>query len=307
MADGQFSTTKARKSTRTCWELNPNEVSAIEIIGAGSTSTVYSGIYRGARIAIKEINDVDDGTILAVRRELDVMTRTSHPHLLQFVGIISQEAPLRLCLEMCVGGTLFDLLHNRWDIELSWTQRLKILIDISDAMEYLHSFRKQIIHRDLKSLNIFLFDEMQDLTSVPIVKIADFGFARMKETVQNGIAPMRDWPTLTRGAGSPHWMAPEIYAGNHYDVKADTFSFAIVMYEVSTRHMAFEELEPCMAAGEIQSGARPDVSKPDPMPADTPDQLMELIEECWRQDSSLRPGFPEIHARLKVIGMYYGC
>lgn len=292
---------KVRKAKKQNWELNPTDVIGLCPIGEGSTSTVYRGTYAGWDIAIKEINDVDDGTLLAVRRELQVMTRTEHPHLLKFIGLISHEPPLRLCLEYCAGGTLFDLLHNRWDVNLSWHQRMKMLVDIASAMEYLHGFRKQIIHRDLKSLNIFLVNEVTDESCVPIVKIADFGFARMRETIQDGTARAKDWPTLTRCAGSMHWMAPEIYAGNHYDEKADTFSFAIVMYEISTRHMAFEDLEPDMAADEIQSGQRPDITKPDPMPMDAPEEMIQLMEQCWNQHSPLRPGFPEILFRLRRI------
>lgn len=286
-----------RKKKSTDWELNPEDLTVVEEVGHGSTSRVYLGRLGDKYVAIKEIAEVDENTLLAVKRELQVMTRVHHPHLLKFVGLISLKPPLRLCLEFCAGGTLFDLLHNRWDIPLSWTQRMTMLVDISAAMEYLHTSRKQIIHRDLKSLNIFLFEAVDDDKTMPIVKIADFGFARIREKLGS---QEKDWPTLTRCAGSMHWMAPEVYQGTHYHEKADTFSYSIVTYEIICRHMAFEDFDPVSAGEKISAGERPSLDA-EFVPADTPAGLVDLMLECWSQDAEKRPTFPEIHRRLLEI------
>jgi|EP00927_Polykrikos_kofoidii_P072510 serine/threonine protein kinase len=279
------------------WELNPEELQIIDTVGHGSTSHVYSAKLGTQLVAVKEVAEVDEGTLLAVRRELQVMTRTDHPHLLRFIGLISLTPPLRLCLEYCAGGTLFDLLHNFWDIPVSWKQRLKILVDVASAMKYLHGFRKQIIHRDLKSLNIFLTQPVVDEKSVPDIKIADFGFARIREQIVG--QRQQDWPTLTRGAGSMHWMAPEVYSGTHYHEKADTFSFSIVTYEVICRHMAFEDLDPESAGEQISQGYRPNTDEL--VPKETPPKLFDLMTRCWDQQPEQRPTFATIHTELLEI------
>jgi serine/threonine protein kinase len=282
------------------WELNPDELEELDDIGHGSTSRVYSAKYEGVVIAVKEIAEVDDGTLLAVRRELQVMTRINHPKLLKFIGLISVQPPLRLCLEYCAGGTLFDLLHNCWEVDLSWKQRLKILVDIASAMEYLHGLRKQIIHRDLKSLNIFLMNEITCDSDEPDVKIADFGFARIRQEIKDCVEKKGDWPSLTRGAGSMHWMAPEVYTTTHYHDKADIFSFSIVIYEVICRHMAFEDLDAESAAEEISQGIRPDLSE-EMVPRETPDSLYKLMQRCWDHLPEQRPNFAQIHRELQAV------
>lgn len=294
--DGASSKKSGKRTSQ--WEMNPEDLEIVQMIGAGSTSTVYQGIYQGKQaVAVKEIDACDDSTLLAVRRELQVMTKVDHPHILKLIGVISVTAPLRLCLEHCTGGTLFDLLHNCWEIPVSWPQRLKVLVDISSAMEYLHGFRKQIIHRDLKSLNIFLVDPVVDETSAPNVKIADFGFARIRERVRG--RPV-EWATPTKAAGSMHWMAPEVYKGLMYYEKADVFSYSIVTYEVICRHMAFEDLDAETAGQHICDGDRPDLGE-EFVPAETNTELLELMKECWAQDPDHRPTYTDITARLLKI------
>merc|ERR1719456_1524595 len=168
--------------------------------------------------------------------------------------------PLRLCLEYCRGGSLFELLHNNWQIPLSWRQRLKVLMDTSSATDYLHNFTPPIIHRDLKSLNLLLLDPVVDQHTKPNVKLADFGFARMREEVLTASG----WSSpMTKGAGTSHWMAPEVSTGTDYTEKADTFSFAMITYEVICRHVPFERLDATAASRKINAGERPDVYSED--------------------------------------------
>jgi serine/threonine protein kinase len=158
-------------------------------------------------------------------------------------------------------------------------------------MEYLHNFRKEIIHRDLKSLNIFLYTSVENEVTIPDIRLADFGFARILEG-------SKEWPTMTRGAGSMHWMAPEVFLGNQYHGQADVFSFAIVTYEVVCRHMAFDDLDPDAAAERIATGYRPDSEF---VPPDAPVPLEMLMCRCWSHEPDDRPTFTEIREELGRI------
>eukprot|EP00928_Gymnodinium_smaydae_P086826 TRINITY_DN71249_c0_g1_i1.p1 TRINITY_DN71249_c0_g1~~TRINITY_DN71249_c0_g1_i1.p1 ORF type:complete len:306 (+),score=46.86 TRINITY_DN71249_c0_g1_i1:106-1023(+) len=294
MAEEGASRPASRKKKTEDWELNPNDLKVIEAIGQGSTASVYWATLHGHDIAVKEIQAVDDGTLLAVRRELQVMNKVDHPHLLKIVGLVSKTPPLRLCLEFCSGGTLFDLLHNMWHIQLRWQQRLKILYDMASAMEYLHTFRKPIMHRDLKSLNVFLRTPVDDQDSEIDVKIADFGFSRIRSKG----ATDADWSSMTQGAGSIHWMAPEVFMGTKYSSKADVFSFGIVIYEVVCRHMAFEDKDADSAGQLIAAGQRPTFEH---VPQSAPPELVNLMQRCWAQSPVERPTFTEIYAELVAI------
>eukprot|EP00928_Gymnodinium_smaydae_P052458 TRINITY_DN3635_c0_g1_i1.p1 TRINITY_DN3635_c0_g1~~TRINITY_DN3635_c0_g1_i1.p1 ORF type:complete len:336 (+),score=48.18 TRINITY_DN3635_c0_g1_i1:84-1010(+) len=297
MAEGDQTrptSSSGRKKKTEDWELNPDDIRVIEAIGQGSTASVYWATLNGLDIAVKEIQAVDDGTLLAVRRELQVMNKVDHPHLLKIVGLVSKTPPLRLCLEFCSGGTLFDLLHNMWHVQLKWTQRVKALCDMASALNYLHTYRKPIMHRDLKSLNVFLRTPVESQDSEIDVKIADFGFSRIRS---KGGAD-GEWSEMTQGAGSIHWMAPEVFTGTRYTTKADVFSFGIVIYEVICRHMAFEDQDADSAGQLLASGQRPTFEH---VPESCPRELVDLMVRCWAQSPDDRPTAGEIHAELYAL------
>ena len=131
--------------------------------------------------------------------------------------------------EFCSGGCLFELLHNSDLFDLSWPQKGKMLMDVANAMNYLHSpeqGKPTVIHRDLKSLNILLLEPVMTLGDVPHCKVTDFGLSRI---TSDGSA---DFGTMTSAVGTCHWMAPEVLQSNHYDQKADVYSFGMIMFEV---------------------------------------------------------------------------
>lgn len=280
------------------WEMDPSELEIVSTIGYGSTSTVYKGSFRGVILAVKEIDlagdEYDESSIVAFERELQVWPTIDHPHILRFIGLIRLQPPLKLCSEYCAGGSVFDLLHNSWHVPLSWPQRIKMLDDTSSAMQYLHAFKKPIMHRDLKSLNLLLSETVEDERLVPNVKLADFGFARLCE---------RASATFTRGAGTLHWMAPEVSAGTQYHEKVDVFSFAIITYEAICRHMAFEDLDADAAGCEISEGRRP---TDEFVPEGTPPELLLLMHQSWDDDPKKRPSFNEIQERLVALSASRG-
>jgi len=286
------------------WEVRPGELDVDKSlsVGYGSTSVVYLGRLRGETIvAVKDCQlsepDVDTDAIFIYLRELEVWSRVNHPHILHFFGFSMSETVFRICSEYCRGGTLFDLLHNCWHIPLRWWQRRKILLDISLAVEHMHTLEAPIMHRDLKSLNVFLLSPVTDESTGPQVKLADFGFARVRKTQRRDESTVSD---LTQGAGTPHWMAPEVASGTQYHEKVDVFSFSIIIYEVVCRHMAFEELDQESAMQEIASGGRPRLD-PDIVPPDAPPALLDLMMRCWDQEPSKRPSISQAHDELLRI------
>lgn len=269
--------------------IDPRDVDLLEAIGEGTTATVYMAKMDGKTVAVKEIRAwkdmVDHDTLLSVERELSVLSQANHPHIIRFLGLIRDSEPLRLVFEYCAGGSLFELLHNRWDIELTWLQRIKVLYDTAQAMDYLHSFEPAIIHRDLKSLNLMLLDPVNDSDTPPHMKLGDFGFARSKER------------EMTQGVGTKHWMAPEVLKTTAYTEKADVFSFAMVTFEVICRHVPFEQVQPIVVARKIAAGERPNVE--DHLHREEiPEGLVEVMEACWLQEPHERPDFRHTAAVL---------
>lgn len=78
----------------------------------------------------------------------------------------------------------------------------------------MHSQETPILHRDLKSQNVLLFDSCQT------VKICDFGISTPQRIL------------MTKGAGTYNWMAPEVSSTKKYNIKADVYSWSMVLYEM---------------------------------------------------------------------------
>merc|ERR1719203_870088 len=131
-------------------------------------------------------------------------------------------------------------------------------------MVYLHAFRPQIIHRDLKSPNLLLAKKVTGPADPVTVKVSDFGLARMKEKD-------REWQTLTSAAGTAHWMAPEVPSGK-YTEKVDVYSYAMVLFEIICQEVPFEDETAKDAMQKSMRGLRPDKEA---IPPDVPGQLEE--------------------------------
>jgi serine/threonine protein kinase len=171
-----------------------------------------------------------------------------------------------LCIvtEFMRQGSLKDILSNN-SIKLTWMQKLRLLRSSALGINYLHSLNPVIVHRDLKPSNL-LVDEAWN------VKVADFGFARIKE--ENA--------TMTR-CGTPCWTAPEIIRGVKYDERVDVYSFGIIMWQVVTRREPYAGRNFMGVSLDVLEGRRPAV------PNDCPIEIRKMMKRCWHDNRDKRP------------------
>jgi serine/threonine protein kinase len=114
------------------------------------------------------------------------MSKLQHPNLVQLQAILLH--PLRMVMEYAPSGDLFHLLRNREmlpNAKLTWRLRMRIAEDIALGMLYLHSLTPPIVHRDLRSPNVFImsFEENAPVAA----KVADFGLAQ-RLTLSTGLS-----------------------------------------------------------------------------------------------------------------------
>jgi len=294
---------EAAKVVGTVHEIDEDDLDFNEIIGKGSTAEVYRGMWFDHEVAIKqifpqsnnstamlklqgcnlEICDLDTffGSLpssVSFSRELEVLSKIEHENLVKFFGVCFSSPP-RVVTEYCRGKTLFELLHINEDVELCWSQKLKACSDIAKGMHYLHTCTPQVIHRDLKSLNLLLSQLVLSTDDIPLVKISDFGAARMKD--------LDEWQKMTRQAGTCHWMAPEVFQGS-YDEKVDVYSFSMVLFEIICEEVPFGDQDGATVLQKSMNGDRPDWED---APPDSPPTLVLLMIRCWAHEAVERPSF----------------
>ena len=254
-----------------------------QLIGTGTSCEVWLGSYYSNKVAIKKQKSSDKISNTEFKRELDVLQSFQHPNLVNCIGAV-YSFPQCLILEYCAGGDLFKLLHKRKDVNLSWPQRLKILKDVCQGMDYLH--QNSFIHRDLKSLNLLLSTPINTPSDPVHIKISDFGLTR-KYTEDD---------FMTGRLGTCHWMAPEILKSSKYTLKADVYSFAIVIYETITREYPYKgKRQEEISRQVVNDNLRPEIEF---LPEGCPLTLVSLMKMCWNSNDSIRPSFSNI---LKIL------
>lgn len=174
--------------------INMREVQWRNLIGIGSSAEVYHGMYKKREVAIKKLkflcsNENSAGIIQEFKRETSTLALLQHPNLVQFIGAgVTNDGNLCILTEYCLGGTLFQLLHENKKVSLSWKQKIKMAFDISQGMNCLHSHKPSIIHRDLKSLNLLLATPLTSEYDSVTVKVTDFGLSK----IQNATSAMTE-------------------------------------------------------------------------------------------------------------------
>jgi len=157
--------------------------------------------------------------------------------------------------------------------------------DVACGMNYLHTSDPPIIHRDLKSLNLLLDATLEKFSDRFTIKIADFGLAKTQD--------LNNAEKMTGLMGTYHWMAPEIFDNKNYTIKADVFSYGVVLWEICSRETPYQNLKSPAAIMKyvtVEKG-RPDLTK---IPKNCPLPLVELMVKCWDHDPDNRPSFEEV-------------
>lgn len=245
--------------------------------------------------------------------EVKVVATLQHASIVDFVGVAwTSNLNLQVLFEYMAQGDLRSYLHASaapsdsnnsegiGETDNSWPHtKLRMALQIIEALAYTHSFNPPLIHRDLKSHNVLLSDTLQ-------AKISDFGVARLQS----------DAGTMTTGIGTSRWMAPEVInGGGDYSESSDIYSFGVILTELDTHAMPYEQGTGTVSGDGgttmVSMGAmaselsmmqrvgrgemRPSVSR------SCPPKIATLARECLAFDPSSRPNALEIAYRLRQL------
>uniref|UniRef100_A0A3P9K2Q8 non-specific serine/threonine protein kinase n=1 Tax=Oryzias latipes TaxID=8090 RepID=A0A3P9K2Q8_ORYLA len=275
-----------RRDSSDDWEIPEGQITLGQRIGSGSFGTVFKGKWHGD-VAVKMLNVTDPTPqqLQAFKNEVGVLRKTRHVNILLFMGYTTKPQ-LAIVTQWCEGSSLYHHLHII-ETKFEMIKLIDIARQTAQGMDYLHA--KSIIHRDLKSNNIFLHE---DLT----VKIGDFGLA----TVKSRWSGSHQFEQLS---GSILWMAPEVIRlqdKNPYSFQSDVYAFGIVLYELMSGSLPYSNINNrdqiifMVGRGYLS----PDLSK---VRSNCPKAMKRLMADCLKKKREERPLFPQILASIELL------
>jgi ankyrin repeat protein len=135
-----------------------SEIQFLEVINRGSSCVVHRGMWRGTQVAIKQFKleySTSAKELEKFIKEMQVLSTVRHPNLILLMGVCIDSPNLCLISELVAHSSLFQAIHKSTK-PLSLETRMRIAIQITQGLAYLHSFRPPIIHRDLKPENVLV-------------------------------------------------------------------------------------------------------------------------------------------------------
>ncbi|KAG4923283.1 putative serine/threonine-protein kinase-like protein CCR3 [Glycine soja] len=281
-------------------------------IGAGSFGVVYKGkLTDGREVAIKR---GETGSKMkkfqekesAFESELAFLSRLHHKHLVGLVGFCEEKDERLLVYEYMKNGALYDHLHDKNNVEKessvlnNWKMRIKIALDASRGIEYLHNYAvPSIIHRDIKSSNILL-----DATWT--ARVSDFGLSLMSPEPDRDHRPMK-------AAGTVGYIDPEYYGLNVLTAKSDVYGLGVVLLELLTGKRAIfkygedggtplsvvDFAVPSILAGELVKLLDPRVEPPNVTESEAVELVAYTAIHCVNLEGKDRPTMADIVSNLE--------
>mmetsp|Transcript_8360 Transcript_8360/g.16885 ORF Transcript_8360/g.16885 Transcript_8360/m.16885 type:complete len:579 (-) Transcript_8360:46-1782(-) len=272
--------------------IDPKEMTLDRIIGEGTFGRVWKARWRASEVAVKEFvfaqaavvgkSSQQREIIEEIVGEAGTMSCLRHPHILQLFGCSLTSQAIWIVSEVCSLGSLRQVLDDQ-DRHLGNKEKLRLAMDVADGMSYLHDKTPAIIHRDLKSHNIFVHGKGGSI----VAKIGDWGSAR---------AALAGNRTMTHGVGTACWLSPEVIKHARASKKSDVYGFAIVLWELATREEVYKGLNTMQIIAQVANeGLRPQAPSIEVCP------WRNVMVKCWDEDPKERLSFAKILGELQLL------
>ena len=255
-----------------------NKLADFEILkelGKGSYGTVYtvksklnSNIYVMKKM---ELNYLQAHQQQECYREVSILKKVSHQNIIKYYSSFLENEILYIIMEYAELGDLYSLIkyykkHSKFFDEIDlW----KIASEILSGLDYLHS--KNIIHRDIKCLNLFITKDNH-------IKIGDLGVS----TIISGIDNLH----YTR-VGTPLYISPELVKQKPYDYKTDIWSFGCSLYHLACLEPPFYGTNLIVLGNNIVKGI------PKSLPHQYSNELRSFIDKMLEKKPENRPSAKE--------------
>ncbi|NXG08268.1 NEK5 kinase, partial [Sakesphorus luctuosus] len=199
----------------------------IKKIGEGSFGKIFlaKGKLDNEPCVIKEINltKMPVKEKESSQKEVILLAKMNHANIVTFYASLQEKNKLYIVMEYCDGGDLMKRINMQHGVLFDEDQILSWFVQISLGLKHIHD--KKILHRDVKSQNIFLSNNGK------VAKLGDFGIARQLNSTMEFAHTC---------VGTPYYLSPEICENQPYNNKTDIWSLGCVLYELCALKHPFE-------------------------------------------------------------------
>ncbi|XP_021360086.1 probable serine/threonine-protein kinase pXi isoform X2 [Mizuhopecten yessoensis] len=237
-------------------------------LGKGAYGSVFliRNELNGERYALKRIDfNGNEEECIQARKEAEILSKLNHGNVLKYIESFEDEDTLNIVTEFCEGGDLEDYLRERKGRQLAEQHIALWIYQVVLGLQYIHE--QNILHRDLKTKNLFLTDSLN-------IKVGDLGIAKVLDGEK--AKAMTFVGTLT-------YMSPEQFQHKPYNHKADVWSFGCCAFEMVALRRAFNSPVLFQNVQNIQNGKLPEF--PDGYTA----SLKDLVFSMMRTEPKQRP------------------
>lgn len=259
----------------------------VERLGQGGIGEVWRArdVELDRAVAVKVLLEFDASEELLgrFRREASIGARLQHPGITVVHDIGRHGDRLFMVMELLEGQDLSRLLARTPGVGLPLPQVLDLALQTAEALSAAHA--QKVVHRDLKPGNLFLLSDGR-------LKICDFGIARTADAT-GGL-------TVTgRVFGTPSYMAPEQWRGEHVDGSCDLYALGCVLYALLTGAPPFAGTEQAWVLMRMHLEEAPPALGG--VRADLPPALVELVDALLSKEPGARPDAPAVAERLRAL------
>jgi serine/threonine-protein kinase len=254
----------------------------LEILGQGGMAVVHRArhLYLGHIVAIKLLNpssSYNPTTLRRFRQEAAAAKKVNHPNVIHIddFGVTPTGQPYMImdCLE---GETLEESIKKNGAMPIA--QALPVFKQICLALQELHN--NNVLHRDLKPSNVFLTTDADPKKDTPLVKLVDFGIAKVIDESASKLTATGDV------FGTPQYMSPEQCMGSSVTAMSDVYSLGCLMYETLSGTMPFQGDNPLAVMHQHLHDSPPRLAIAEATSAHK--QIEEIIFKCMEKDPALR-------------------
>eukprot|EP00079_Xenopus_tropicalis_P009541 XP_002933706.2 PREDICTED: serine/threonine-protein kinase Nek11-like [Xenopus tropicalis] len=245
-------------------------------LGSGSFATAYlvtDAKDAGHQKVLKRIpcEGMKPDATLPSAREAKLLGSLRHPFIVRFLSSFLEKEDFCIITEFCEGGDLQNRIQKQREKSQLFPEEhvIEWFIQLLLGVNYLHE--RLILHRDLKSKNIFLKNGT--------VKIGDFGVSRILSMPSD---------MATTFTGTPHYMSPEVLEHYGYNAKSDIWSLGCILYEICALRHAYDSANWIKLVSQIVEGPCPS------LPSQYSAELNDILKRVLNKDPQQRPSASEI-------------